>query len=257
MDEQPKRTNENKQLIKRLLLVICIELVGLVILLIMYPDRFETSGLNKPFWDWLDLLIIPVMLGLGALYANWVVQQNEQRRADRENKIEREIASERNQETALQNYLDKMTELLLDKDLRTSKPDDEVRTVARTRTLTVLRGLEKERKTSVMQFLVEANLVFVQEEQEEEKVPIVSLQGANLREADLYMAVLSRANFREADLRGADLRGAHLHGANLTSAILPDGSTWNEGTDMRRFTHPKSDNDQQHETPAGSEEPDP
>ena len=46
------------------------------------------------------------------------------------------------------------------------------------------------------------------------------MNGANLREADLYGANLRGANLREVDLRGADLYGADLYGANLRGANL-------------------------------------
>lgn len=139
-------------------------LVSLLVLLLSAFDVFfdtfgwSTGFTEKTLWDWLDLLIIPAVLALGVLWVNWISQRNEQRRADRENQIEREIASERNQETVLQTYLDRMTELLLKENLRNSQPEDEVRTVAKTRTLTILRSLEKERKNTVLGFLVEAEL---------------------------------------------------------------------------------------------------
>jgi hypothetical protein len=78
-----------------LLAILIVILIGCAV---VFADKYSTSlGFDKPLWDWLDLLIIPVMFGLSALWANWIVQQNEQRRADRENQIEREIAFERNQ----------------------------------------------------------------------------------------------------------------------------------------------------------------
>ena len=52
-----------------------------------------------------------------------------------------------------------MSALLLVKDLRNSEEDSEVRTLARARTLTVLGRLGPGRKTAVMQFLVEAELI--------------------------------------------------------------------------------------------------
>ncbi len=209
----------------------------------------------KTLWDWLDLLIIPVVLALGAL---WFNAQNQQ--------TEREIASDRNQEAALQAYLDRMTELLLKEGLRTPKPEDKVRTVARIRTLTVLKGLKAFRKSVVMVFLVEAGLVSAELSEDGYTEPIVSLVGVDLNETNLYLAdlegaalalaglrnaQLGDANLRGANLRGADLegaslkeaelRGAHLEGANLKRATLPDGSKWTEGTDMSRFTNPPSD----------------
>ena len=96
--------------------------------------RFGWSGtgfLNKTLWDWLQLLIIPAVLSLGAFLFN---------RAERNN--EQAVALDNQRATALQTYLDRMSELLLEKNLRTSQPDDEVRTVARSQTLTVIRSLD-------------------------------------------------------------------------------------------------------------------
>ena len=64
-----------------------------------------------------------------------------------------QIAAENQRETALQIYMDKMSELILEKRLRDSRPDDEVRKIARARTLTVLSSLDGNRKRTVVQFL--------------------------------------------------------------------------------------------------------
>lgn len=105
---------------------------------------------GKTLWDWLDLLIIPAVLAIGASLIN-----------NRNQRIEREIASDRNQEAAFQAYLDRMmTELLLKKEdgLRDSQPEGEVRTVARTCTLTVLRGLDGVCKGTFVHFFLRPSL---------------------------------------------------------------------------------------------------
>ena len=53
----------------------------------------------------------------------------------------------------MKDYLDQMTELLLTRGLRTSLVGDEVRSVARARTLTALRGVAGERKATIVRFL--------------------------------------------------------------------------------------------------------
>lgn len=78
-------------------------------------------------WDWLQLLIIPLVLALAALAFN---QAN--------TRTERQIALDKQRGDLLQAYLDRMAELLLDKGLRTSPPDAEVRNVARVQTITIL-----------------------------------------------------------------------------------------------------------------------
>jgi hypothetical protein len=52
-----------------------------------------------------------------------------------------------------------MHELILDKRLRKSEEDDEIRNVARARTLAVLRSLDGNRKGHVVRFLCEAGLM--------------------------------------------------------------------------------------------------
>lgn len=83
------------------------------------------------------------------------------------------------------------------------------------------------------------------------------LGGADLRGANLQLANLIRSNLRIANLHGANLQrtklqDANLRGANLEDAIfladlnvntiLPDGSQWQPGVEMERFTdrqHPE------------------
>jgi hypothetical protein len=80
------------------------------------------------------------------------------------------------------------------------------------------------------------------------------LVGANLADADLESAflrgtILTNANLAHADLRnatllgtiftGADLSGAQLDGASYDEkTVLPDGTFWQAGADMARFTDP-------------------
>src|SRR5215217_5412655 len=102
---------------------------------------------GKTVWDWMDLFIVPlalVVIGLVFTMLQDARQQEiEDKRAQQAQKIEnqraeaeRELAEQRAQDEALQAYLDQMSQLLLDKDLRTSDKDSEVRSLARARTLT-------------------------------------------------------------------------------------------------------------------------
>jgi uncharacterized protein YjbI with pentapeptide repeats len=131
-------------------------------------------------------------------------------------KHQREIENQRAQGDALQTYLEKMGELLTDKKLRTS-PEDDVRTLARAQTLTVLERLDPTRKRILLQYLYEANLI-------DQRNPIISLKGANLREADLRNVTMTYADLSVADLRNADLRSANLYEANLRSANLSNAN---------------------------------
>jgi uncharacterized protein YjbI with pentapeptide repeats len=168
---------------------------------------------GKTLWDWLELLIVPVVLAGGAFWLNTRQSRIEHELADRREAADAELALDRQRETALQTYLDRMTELLLEKNLRESAATDEVRSVARTRTLTVLQGLDGRRKGTVLLFLQESSLIVAGE-------AIVDLRGADLRGAVLHRANLRRAGLTRANLAGADLSEAYIEEALLSSADL-------------------------------------
>ncbi len=184
---------------------------------------------SKSLWDWLGLLAvfaIPAVVGLGAAW--YTAQQGKV--SGREN-------TDNQRETALQGYIDKMSELLLEKKLRDSQPEDEVQKIARVRTLTVLRGLDAIRKASLLQFLYESGLI-----NKDKKIVDLSyadlssanlvafnLSGAdlsevNLREANLSYAILSGTDLHLATLTGANLFKANLNGADLEKAFLDGGA---------------------------------
>lgn len=197
--------------------------------------RYESA---KTLWDWLGLggtIAIPVMI--------YVFQAGEQRRAEKRAdaekeaaqkradtekeaaqkraRVEKEIADSNLREEALQSHIDRMAEILIDKNCRSELLPDKnnsndtnvnnaVRDVVRIRTITTLRRLEgdKERQGHVLDFLRYAELLdFI-------------LSGANLNHANLNKAFLRDANLSHAKLVAAELIGANLIRANLSAAKL-------------------------------------
>jgi hypothetical protein len=179
---------------------------------------------QKTIWDWLDLLLIPLVLAAGALWFSRAERRNEQAMAEARAERERQIAAENAQEAALQAYLEQMSTLLLERKLRTSTEADNVRDVARVWTLTVLRRVQGERKGVVLRFLYESGLI-------EQANAVISLGGTDLRGADLRAADLSAANLRGADLSDAVLSGADLRDAVLRGAVLRNAAL--NGADLR------------------------
>jgi uncharacterized protein YjbI with pentapeptide repeats len=177
-----------------------------------------TGFRGKTAWDWLQLLIVPLVLVIGGFLLTTL--QDDRQRA---------IEDQRAQDTAIQAYLDQMGNLLLEKNLRTSKEDSEVRTLARARTLTVLSRFDTSHKEAVIEFLVEAELV----QEVEGRGPIIGLGGAQLRDVDLFSADLHGAELSEADLSGAYLAWTKLNGANLSFASLNNTAPFGLGyTDL-------------------------
>src|SRR5215208_5563663 len=178
--------------------------------------------------EWLELLIVPVVLALITVVFTW--QQNERqqdletKRTNHAQKIEdqradaeRKLAVQRAQDEALQAYLNQMGSLLLEKDLRNSEEDSEERTLARARTLTVLGRLDTSRKTAVMQFLEEARLV----REVAGREPVIALAGADLSDANLSSANLNRAE-------GITNEELEQQAASLAGATMPDGQKYED-----------------------------
>jgi hypothetical protein len=178
---------------------------------------------RKTFWDWLQLLVVPLMLALITVVFTWQqdVRQNEleEQRAE----AERMLAEQRAQDEALQAYLDQMSGLLLEKNLRESEVGSEARTLAQARTLSVLARVDGSRKFSVVQFLYENGLVT-------RYSVVVDLSGANLSNVDLSLvdlrsAELSSVFLDKADLSFADLTAAEVSNKQLNQVDVLAGAT--------------------------------
>jgi hypothetical protein len=95
-------------------------------------------------------MIVPVMLALFAgvfttVQLFWQTANEEARQqalADQTAQLQRIIEESRVQQTALQSYLDLMSDLLLNHDLRDAQPGSDVVAIAQAQTLTTLRQMD-------------------------------------------------------------------------------------------------------------------
>ena len=189
----------------------------------MKQSRWGFRGMTVR--DWLQLLIVPLVLVVISFVFAMQQDQRQQRIENQRAEAERALAAQRAQDETLQAYLDQMSTLLLEKDLWLSEEDSEVRTLARARTLTVLERLDPSRKTAVANFLAEAKLIGTVFG----KNPVIALNEADLSGADLNGADLNDAELSGADLHGADLSdvvllAADLSDADRSGAVLSDAN---------------------------------
>ncbi len=197
--------------------------VALSVLVIFggYKFNWDWTGFNHPsktLWDWLQLLgvlAVPVVVGFGAVW--FTTRQGTV--ADAENK-------DNQRETALQAYIDKMSELLLHEHLSELLLDEhvgetafnpQVVIIALARTAAVLRILDKDRRGSLIRFLRQAGILT---KCIEDELVGIDLIGANLSKVNLDKINLVKANLQGANLRGASLQETNLAGTNLRGAVL-------------------------------------
>jgi uncharacterized protein YjbI with pentapeptide repeats len=236
------------------LVALGLSLTAIVVMLaIAGAWRSWTGFRGKTVWDWLQLLIVPIVLSLITLAFTWQLNARQNDIEDRRAQAERELAEQRAQDEALQAYLDQMSALLLEKDLRNTKVDSEVRTLAQARTRAVLSILEDpSRKTALLGFLFDADLVesahpLCSRCPLEEREPVLSLSGTDLSGivmkgsshiiASLNGAPLEGAYLWDADLRDANLSGGRLSYADLHDANLRDANLHNAGLDGANLSY--------------------
>jgi uncharacterized protein YjbI with pentapeptide repeats len=186
---------------------------------------------SRTLWDWMQLLFIPFMLAIVAFLFQRANASTERQIVKQRYEHDLQISLDKQQEDRLQAYLDRIAELLLEKNLAASDSSKEARNVARVRTITVLAQLNAQRASYVFTFLREAGLMSTaptnsnivslkNADLRRTKLSQVNLEGTDLRETNLNEADLSKANLNGANLEGANLKKANLKKANLEKANL-------------------------------------
>lgn len=170
---------------------------------IYVPQRERWISLKeKTAWDWLQLLIVPAFLAIGT----YVLQS---RSAENQNLA----TTSQYRQGVLANYLNEMTQLILDRGLLTRSSNSLVTSIARAKTLTALRELDGRRKGILLLFLVETKLIT-------KKNPVIDMRNADLQKAYLWNASLKEVNLRGAYFSGANLEESNLEGSNLSEVQL-------------------------------------
>jgi hypothetical protein len=183
------------------------------------------------------------MLAIGGFWLNQIQKNRDNQIEEKRAQTDRDIAADNQREKALQDYIDKISELLLKEHLGELEPvkDDgseeqeskvksgyeNVRNIARVRTFTVLFQLDTRRIEYVFAFLREAGLM-----SNKPNSSIVSLSRANLHKINLSQAFLNEAILSEAILDNANFTRATVTEKQIEAArsykgtIKPDGDPY-------------------------------
>jgi hypothetical protein len=188
---------------------------------------------TRTLWDWLQLLLVPILLAIGGFWLNQIQKRREEQTIEQRAKLERELARNNQAENILQAYIDKISELILKEHLGELTTDgklkseyEQVRKIARVRTITVLTQLDARRIGYVFAFLREAKLISTILTDHVVSLKSANLRGVNWSHADLWSVSLEAANLENADLSFAALVDANLSHANLSHANLSYAHLW-------------------------------
>ncbi|MCB9453742.1 MAG: pentapeptide repeat-containing protein [Anaerolineaceae bacterium] len=228
-------------------------LVAAFILIVVFLYQVEWSGLQgKNVWDWLELIIVPLVLAGGGLFLQRIEEGRNKReeslekeREERQAEREKQQARDNLMDSIFQSYLDDMSDLMIRDRLQTmldivtadrlqkksaanSQKGAEassdaidndtlaeataVVTVARSRTITAFKSLDVQRRNLVANFLRETGLVTGERGT---LLAEIRLTGMDLSRTDFY-----KFNFSTAVLYSTDFGGSNLFHANLSGAYL-------------------------------------
>lgn len=205
-------------------------------------------GDAKTLWDWLDLLIVPTVLAIGAYIFNRraAIRDKEREEAAKEREIQREaVAKQREKEweeatryeEILQEYLDDMSQLLMKEGLKAalrkrnkkakSKQEDENEADGEPEEETETETDEELPVVDVARARTVSTLRRLKDPQRRRELldflldaGLYSGETALLRNAKMDGIDLEKTDLRKIDLRGASVRSANLKGANLAEANL-------------------------------------
>ena len=226
-------------------IIVLIIILGLALYIVIAPTDDVTE--RK---DFVQTYVVTVggLAAFGTLLVGW----RNLRLAQKAMAQNRSIEEGRAQDAALQAYLERIGELLLDRNLRategqttdeppigeTEKAEKERRerekaseedrrlstdakALATIQTQTVLRRLDGTRKGYVLRFLNGLGLI------QKNSEGALTIHYADLHGADLVDADLINANLEGADLRGADLSRVKVFSASLRRANLREANLRN------------------------------
>lgn len=219
------------------------------------PEKIEQQpgivSATKLAWERLLLPILGIVLIASVLWLG--IQQNQSSRAlsTQQRDLALSTATDQQRETTLLNYRDKIADLMVQDNLLHAHSSDASTLVAHAYTLETLRGLDPDRKATLMRFLYQTKLIsndtriidmseadvdgahMANTDLRDTYLVGINLSGADLRaailsDATFTFANLSNANLAKADLHACDLHNVNLTGANLAGANLRDAIGLNE-----------------------------
>ena len=196
-------------------IIVVIVAVVLIPVILVSSGVLEAGFTGKTFWDWIDVVGIPVVVVIIAGVFGLMAKKAEQRK----NKEQKERDVDQAREATLLSYLEVMSNLILVNNLTTSEKDSPERAIAQAHTFTALRTLDGSRMGILLQFLKESRLI-------DRGRNVISLYGTNLNKANLSSVDLSGTCLSGVSLKNAEMYNTNLSNADLSYTVLVGADLW-------------------------------
>lgn len=198
----------------------------------------------KTLWDWLQLLLVPVILLGGILWLGIQQRQDNQQLVQQQRATTTSIAAQQQQDALVANYQNQITDMMLHDNLLKAQAISPASQVAQVRTLSVFRQANPASKAILLRFLYDTNLInndfhiismrgvdvtnayfYLQNlDLRDTYLSGVNLHSSDMQNINLSFATLLFADLSATNLHGADLHGTDMHNVDLTGADLSDAN---------------------------------
>lgn len=201
----------------------CVTLLVLFVIYIVViaAKDIPTGFRGKTLWQWLDIFLSPLIIAI----TGWILTV-------RLKQIEQQQDIFRGQQEDLQAYFDRMSNLLLNHDLRKSSTDNEGVIICQNLTSVITATASNKQKRQILQFLYSSGLIY--RKSVNNFSPLINLKGANfdnvfleginLPLCYLHSISLKYTNLQKANLSKINLENARLEGINLSASILQEAN---------------------------------
>jgi NADH:ubiquinone oxidoreductase subunit 5 (subunit L)/multisubunit Na+/H+ antiporter MnhA subunit len=132
---------------------------------------------NVTFWHIVGSILIPIT---GGLLIGWAGFKFNQRPRERDEAVENQQA----QDNAIQAYLDQMSDLLVDRHLRSLPKGSDIHRLAEAKTVEVLLGLDSERKRRPLKLVYGLGLIMNRLHTAERDGALLDLENLSLNNPD-------------------------------------------------------------------------
>lgn len=169
-----------------------------------FQEENEQGFYYRTLWDWLELLIIPIVLAIGG----WLFSS-----ADKDSALRIEQSNQR--QNILNSFIEKISNLVVVENFKNPEKNSDIVQITRALITSTCRQLDPDRKAEALQVIYELHLI--------DKNPIVNLFGVNfdkinLEHAPLVESEIKGAYFRKGCFKNANLQGSIFLGSNFSKA---------------------------------------
>ncbi len=203
---------------QKLIFFILAIILMIILIIINRLSQYKWSGFqNKQLWNWLELLIIPILLVIGG----FILENNAEQRI-KDSSIEKE------KQESLKEYFKSVQMIVASSSKRNSsktKPSKLVdnltyidKELIESFTQLVLSEINGDQKRQVVKFLYELELIKCN--QQKNCPNVINLDPFDLTEAKLENLDLKKIFLHGANLTSAKLNGTNLEFADLQNTIL-------------------------------------